>query len=110
MGYTLAMDERETGQVVVRTVPRIVEALDASGVVGVKWFLAFRGEPVIWLVTATDANKEVVAKHGFFRDRVIGLLREQGLPDYLAERVGVTVESEEAVARDFEGNWFYAMR
>jgi hypothetical protein len=104
------MSERGTRQAVVRAIPRIVESLSASGVTGVQWFLAFQGEPVIWLVTATDADKSRVAEQGFFRDIVCRLLVEAGLPDVLASRVGVTVESEETVARDFESNWFYAMR
>ena len=87
-----------------------VESLSASGVTGVRWFLAFRGEPVIWLVTATDADKSRVAQHGFSRDIVCRLLVQAGLSDDLATRVGLTAESEETVARDFQGSWFYAMR
>jgi hypothetical protein len=79
-------------------------------VIGAQWFRTFRGEPVIWLVTASDAERERVAEHRLFRDTVCLLLLEAGLEDDLASRAGVAVESQETVDRDFGGNWWHAMK
>jgi hypothetical protein len=40
----------------------------------------------------------------------LAALSAAGVESDLAERVSVTVESEETVDRDFEGSWFYALR
>ena len=95
---------------IARAVPRVVADLAEWGVTDVHWFVAFHGEPVLWLETTTDAEKAEVFAHDCFADRVRALLAEAGLPDDLAARAQVTVESAEAVERDFEGRWFYAMK
>ena len=94
----------------VAAVPEIVRGLGEYGVVNVYWFLAYSGEPVIWLVTDSDDQKSVALDHGMFRSRVQGLLAAAGVREDLARRAGVTVESEETVARDFAGSWRYAMQ
>ena len=48
----------------------------------------------VWLGTTTDAE----------RDRLPALLGDA------LTVAGVTVQSEETVARDHEGSWFYALR
>ena len=65
---------------------------------------------MIWLVTNTDAEKNEVAKRGFFIDEVRTRLLEAGLSAELAARTRVTVESQETVDRDYQSSWFYAMR
>ena len=110
MGQGDAESERDTGTAVVAAVPVIIGSLAANGVTDVQWFLAFHGYPVVWLVTTSDAEKAVVAEHGFFRAEVLSALAEAGVAPDLLERVHVTVESQETVDRDFEGSWFYAMR
>jgi hypothetical protein len=105
-------DERnsQTSVAVAEAVPVIVGALAAHGVTDVQWFIAFHGYPVIWLVTASDDEKAAVAGRGFFRPEVVVALSAAGVESDLAQRVSVTVESQETVDRDFEGSWFYAMR
>ena len=82
-----------TRRATARAVPRIVAALRDRGVTDVLFFLGFHGEPVLWHVTATDAQKAEVARHEFFRTQA-----------------DVTVESEETVGRDFGGDWWAAMK
>lgn len=88
----------------------IVRALDRFGVVSAYWFLAYAGEPVIWLVTRSDRDKARVTEQGMFTARVQDLLVAAGVPPELAGQAQVTVESEETVERDFEGSWRYAMK
>jgi hypothetical protein len=102
--------ERAANAAVQAATPTIVAALKRWGVTGLQFFLAFGGEPVIWLVTSTDAEKNDVANHGFFVGEVRTLLLEAGLAPELATRASVTVESQETVDRDYESSWFSAMR
>ena len=106
-------EDAPIGPAVSAAVPQIVDALKPWGVTRVTWFEAFHGYPVIWLVTETDAAKAVVQDHACFRSTVQELLVACGVGTALAEQTalrGVTVESEETVARDFDGSWFNAMR
>ena len=61
-------------------------------------------------MTTSDAEKLVVLDHGMFAARVRDQLATAGVRTDLTSRASVTAESEETVARDFEGSWFYAMR
>ena len=95
---------------IARAVPRLVDALGEWGITDVRWFLAFHGEPVLWLETRTDAEKAAVAARECFTEQVREILTEAGLDADLARRARVTVESAQSVERDFEGSWFYAMK
>jgi hypothetical protein len=58
-----------------------------------------------WLITATDAERDLLAKDAGLLTRIQEVSEEIGLaPD------SITVQSQETVDRDFEGSWFYAMR
>jgi hypothetical protein len=99
--------------VVNAAIPKIVAALGQHGVNRAIWFQAFHGYPVVWLVTDTDAEKTLVARHSCFWSTVQEILIDSGLDSVLAEQTGlrgVTVQSEETVRRDFDGSWFNAMR
>lgn len=105
-------DERDeaTHAAVTDAVPLMVSSLARHGVTGVHWFLAFEGYPVVWLVTQTDAAKAVVAEHESLRADVLVALAKGGVaPDLVAQAV-VTVESQETVDREWDGNWWYAMK
>ncbi len=99
---------KQTERAVVAAIPAIVAAFAKCQ--GVRWFLAFHGEPVVWLVTETDADKAVLLDSGVLRSEVQRALSAAGVADELVVRARVTVESEETVARDFDGKWHYAMR
>lgn len=104
------MEERYSREAVEQANRAIVAALQEHGVIDVHWFRAYYGEPVLWLVTATDLQREAVARSGCFRDVVLPLLGEFGVPSDLLKDACVTVESNETVDRDWNGNWFHAMK
>lgn len=103
-------DDGATSAAVTVAVAAIAAAGARTGVVDVLWFLSFHGYPVIWLVTAMDAQKAEVARHGLLRPEVLAALREAGVRPDLLEQVHITVESQETVDREYEGSWFYAMK
>ncbi len=59
----------------------------------------FHVEPVVWLVTTTDAERDAVIHGGIPREVVIERLRQAGVRDDLAARAGVEVESQETIGR-----------
>lgn len=93
-----------------RGVRRVVKELEPHGVIRAFPFLGFHVEPVVWLVTRLDAERDSVTRGGISRDLVIQRLAEAGVRSDLAARAGVTVESEETVDRDHGGNWRVAMQ
>jgi hypothetical protein len=93
-----------------RGVRRVVRDLKPQGVIRAIPFLGFHVEPVVWLVTHSDAERDLVTEHGIPRDLVIQRLEETGVRPDLAARAGVTVESEETVEREHGGNWRIAMQ
>ncbi|GAB2698477.1 hypothetical protein [Thalassiella azotivora] len=99
-----------TAAAVTQAIPAVVAAGADLGVIDARWFLAFHGYPVIWLVTATDEAKVAVTEHGLLRPQVMAALQVAGVRLDLVEQTQVTVESEETVKRDFEGSWFNAMK
>ena len=86
------------------------EDLKAKGVIRAIPFLGFHVEPVVWLVTRSDTERDLVTEHGIPRDLVIQRLQEAGVRPDLAARAGVTVESEETIEREHGGNWRIAMQ
>ncbi|HMM94846.1 hypothetical protein [Phycicoccus sp.] len=65
---------------------------------------------MVWLVTRSDVERDKLLKSGLLRDLVVQRLREAGVRRDLAEQAGATVESQETVDRDFDGNWRHAMQ
>jgi hypothetical protein len=57
-----------------------------------------------WVVTATDAERDKLAADAELKER-LDLVAKAGFPPD-----SFTFQSEETVARDYEGSWFYAMR
>lgn len=63
----------------------------------------------VWLGTATDAERDDLARSEARLLAEVRLIAERH--GFTAQNIsGVTVQSEETVARDFEGSWFYALR
>jgi hypothetical protein len=65
------------------------------------------GEPAwsCWIVTDTDEQRERLTHDSGLRQRLNETASRVGLaPD------SFTFQSQETVDRDYEGNWFYAMR
>jgi hypothetical protein len=58
-----------------------------------------------WVVTPTDRERDSLGHDGPFIDCLYAEGKKAGfMPD------GFAFQSEETVARDYEGSWFYAMR
>jgi hypothetical protein len=57
-----------------------------------------------WIVTSTDAERDALANDAELNQRIADAAKA-GFPPG-----SFTYESEETVARDYEGSWFYAMR
>ena len=91
-------------------VPLILKRLRPAGVTSVYWFLGYYGEPVIWLATTTDAEKEALPPLSVLEEEVRASLAEAGVRRDLINDTGVTYESEETVDREWDGNWWFAMK
>lgn len=91
--------------------PELLRAFSELGVIRIEYVASFpsQDDAWVWLGTATDIERDalvgaerqmlsdvrvIAARHGFWAETISG----------------VTVQSEETVARDFEGSWFYALR
>jgi hypothetical protein len=101
---------RRTRRAMERGAKAAVAELRATGVTRSISFLGFHCDPVVWLVTATDDAKDAVCRDGIPRPLVIEHLLKAGVRADLAAAAGVTVESQETVDRDWDGNWHFAMR
>lgn len=91
--------------------PALLRAFRDAGVVRVEYVAAFPSEDGawVWLGTTTDAERDRLADtESQVLAQVRAIAEQHG---FTSEKVsGVTVQSEETVARDFEGSWFYALR
>jgi hypothetical protein len=92
---------------------RLLAALGDAGVERIEYVVGFV-EPYtvsVWLGTATDAQRELLAEREGLREKVLDALRAAGIEgtDAVFSDV-VVVQSQETVDRDYRGNWFYALR
>jgi hypothetical protein len=91
--------------------PALLQAFRESGVTRIEYVAAFpsQDDAWVWLGTETDAERDALAGSEPQVLSEVRLIAERH--GFSAENVsGVTVQSEETVARDFEGSWFYALR
>ena len=86
----------------------LTNAFSSSGVRRVEFVVGFGNDDSVWvwLGTTTDAERDALGARPTLAAEVIEILGGRGL------EIGdtVTVQSEEAVTREYEGSWFYAMR
>lgn len=91
--------------------PSLLQTFRGSGVVRIEYVSAFpfQDDAWVWLGTATDAERDaLVGTEPVLLSKVRRTSERHG---FAPERVsGVTVQSEETVARDYEGSWFHALR
>src|SRR5262245_37730396 len=64
----------------------------------------------IWIQTDTDAQRDALRQDLGLQAGVRAALREAGYPEAAIGGVGIAVESEETVKRDYGGNWWYAIK
>lgn len=89
--------------------PRLVAAFAGRGVVRVEYVAALPEPDVwVWLGTSTDAQRDSLRADPGLADEGRQVLLSRPAEGMPVE--GVTVQSVEAVARDYAGSWFYAMR
>ncbi len=86
----------------------LVRALANAGVTSVR-FITPRPTSV-WLITQGDAEADPLGKRTDLRGIVFEALQSACLGSEAIEEFGIVVQSEQTVARDYEGSWFYAMR
>jgi hypothetical protein len=87
----------------------LVEQLADSHVRSVRFYVG--PLPIgVWLVTETDAEAKALRARVDTGEVVSRVLRRVDMPESDIEGFGLVVQSEETVARDYEGSWFYAMR
>ena len=76
-------------------------------------FGAFDLDPqhlALWLVTATDRQRDALLADGQADAAVRQALADAGYPRRAIPLVGVTAESRETVDRDFGGDWWAAVK
>lgn len=95
-----------------RAEPVLVGRLAAYGITGVEFVVGFVHpySVSVWLVTASDAQRDALGGGQPLHDEVGAILTEAGLAARHAYFAGTTAQSQETVDRDYEGNWFYALR
>jgi hypothetical protein len=91
--------------------PALLAAFREAGVVRIEYVAAFpsQNDAWVWLGTTTDAERDALAG---IQSQVLTEVRHiAGRHGFSADQVGgVVVQSEETVAREYEGSWFYALR
>ena len=55
---------------------------------------------------ASRASSCALSAHAAMRARLVAL----GYPEHAVPNVGITAESQETVDRDFQGNWWHAVK
>jgi hypothetical protein len=86
-----------------------LRAFSAQGVVRVEYVIAFSPpfEFWVWLGTTSDSERDALSADPTVDERLRGLARHRGMSELYE---GFTVESQETVDREYEGNWFYRLR
>jgi hypothetical protein len=64
----------------------------------------------IGIDVATDAEREMLRNDAGLLDEARLALAEAGYPQGSIDRVSISIESQETVDREFDGNWFCARK
>jgi hypothetical protein len=64
----------------------------------------------VWIRTDTDAQRDALRADPGFQESLRAAVRQAGYPEPAVDRVGFAVQSDETVRRDYEGNWWYAIK
>jgi hypothetical protein len=118
IGHHASMDRRvrragrDVWAALEQATPAIVRALAPNGVVDVQYVVGFV-HPFsihVWLVTATDAERDALGSRNPGLPDVKSAILASGLPAEHATIDGTVAQSQETVDREYEGSWFYALR
>ena len=97
------MDGAGLSRAVQNAIPGLVASLGGWGVTGAHQLPASDGFPVLWLTTATDDQRDLVACQGWLPAQVHMLLLRGGVQPESVARVRVMFDSQEALARLLDG-------
>jgi len=103
---------RDVWAALEQATPAIVRALAPKGVVDVQYVVGFV-HPFsvhVWLVTATDAERDALGSSDPSLDEVTSAVLASGFPAEHATIDGTVAQSQETVDREYEGSWFSALR
>lgn len=93
--------------------PALCEELGHFGVTRIEYVVGFVKpyQVAVWLGTETDAQRDALSPINPEIDSVRRILKPL-LPnvDYVGEIDATVAQSQEAVDRDYQGSWFYALR
>ncbi len=64
----------------------------------------------IWVTTETDAQRDELKNDAELRETLIAILGNAGYPAAAIPEVGFAFESEETVKREYDGNWWHAIK
>jgi hypothetical protein len=103
---------RDVWAALARATPAIVHTLASEGVIGAEFVVGFvlPLDVYVWLVTATDAERDALGSSNPFLAEVTSAILTSGFPVEHAAIAGTVAQSQETVDRDYEGSWFYALR
>ena len=91
--------------------PALLEAFQEQGVVRIEYVTAFPSQDHawVWLGTSTDTQRDALASRE--TQALLEVRRIAEVHGFPSEKVsGVVAQSEETVAREYAGSWFYALR
>jgi hypothetical protein len=103
---------RDVWAALEQATPAIVRTLAPKGVVDVQYVVGFV-HPFsvhVWLVTATDAERDALGSRNPSLAEVTSAILASGFPAEHATIDGTVAQSQETVEREYEGSWFYALR
>ena len=63
-----------------------------------------------WICVPTDAQRDALLGDPAFATRLRRIVADSGYPEDSVDRVGFASESDETVDRDWNGNWYHAMK
>jgi hypothetical protein len=91
---------------------RLIERFADHGVNRVEYVAAFPNQDdfSVWLCTQTDEQRNRLGATNPLLADVREVLENAGFPARQLSYLATITQSQETVDRDYEGNWFYAMR
>lgn len=91
----------------------VVDALRDRGVVRVEHVVGFAEPPrhlSLWLVVQTDRERDALSTENPHIDVARAAVVQAGMTAADVSELLTVAQSEETVARDYDGSWFYALR
>jgi|SRR5512141_1762553 hypothetical protein len=94
---------RAPGRNVGHAIPGLVASLLPWGVTRAHWLPGPDGEPVLWLTTSTEAERETLERQGWLSAQVRIILMRYGVPHETVGGVRIMFDSEQSIAALLDG-------